>query len=77
MKNSNHQISDFGTPRYLGDPQNDVESLEESEEKLSVCCGAKWYNEDSDICPDCGEHTEFLTEAEIDKMYNDDIESGV
>lgn len=27
--------------------------------KLSNCCGAEIYNEDSDLCPACGEHCGF------------------
>ena len=33
-------------------------------ERLSVCCGAKQIG-DSDLCPDCREHTEFVTEGEL------------
>lgn len=38
------------------------------DEKLSVCCGVSTDNEDIDICPRCGEHTDFLTEAKLDEL---------
>jgi len=91
---TNHQISDFPTPRYSNDPQdgNDNPLCEkknftyepevsmcnqcvvncndritgDEEERLSVCCGVPTSFPDSDLCPQCKEHTDFLTEAEFD-----------
>jgi len=36
------------------------------EPKLSNCCGVEPYNDDSDICPKCKEHCEFVAEEEDD-----------
>ncbi len=41
----------------------------ESEERLSVCCGASSTDyPESDLCPECKEHTDFLTEKELEEI---------
>jgi len=37
-----------------------------NERKLSNCCGAHPISQESDICSECGEHAEFLTEDELE-----------
>jgi len=37
-----------------------IRSLEENQEFVSECCGANNPHGDMDICPDCGEHCEFV-----------------
>jgi hypothetical protein len=51
------------TQRQLDDMISDYES--ESDERLSECCGAGPEN-DLGICPECKEHCEFLTAAELE-----------
>jgi len=37
--------------------------------ELSTCCGAeKYYNSESDICPSCKEHADFVDEDEIEEV---------
>ena len=44
--------------------QNMIE-LDEDDERLSYCCGAP--ENDYGLCTRCGEHTEFVTAAELDE----------
>lgn len=36
--------------------------MNEDEEELSECCGAPRHHIYNDLCADCKEHAEFLTE---------------
>ena len=45
--------------------------MNNDEERLSNCCGAPPLYDESDLCSDCKEHTEFLTEAEFEAEENE------
>jgi len=50
----------------------------DDEIKMSSCCGFEesgCYDEDSGICGYCGEHTEYLTEAEFYAIFENVDES--
>jgi hypothetical protein len=41
----------------------------DDEIKMSSCCGFEesgWYDEDSGICGNCGEHCDYMTERELE-----------
>jgi len=52
----------------ITDARNDIE---DEEERLSVCCGAPAAEPgypDSDLCSRCKEHSDFVTEKELENM---------
>ena len=43
----------------------------DDKEEYSTCCGAGRLYDESDLCADCKEHTDFEFEEELDELDED------
>ena len=48
---------------------NEIRTHDYSEEKLSACCGYPEI-ENTGLCSECKDHSEFYTEQELHNLYN-------